>query len=52
MLPILILIAVISVVWAVASLKKEKNKHELLRAKKEIAKGRVIFHPGESKKSS
>ena len=40
----IILIAIVSVVWAYYSLKREKEKKELDHAKDEMTKGRVIFH--------
>jgi hypothetical protein len=46
------LIAVISFLWALISLRKEKNRHEIRSVKEEIAKGRVIFHSSDVKESS
>ena len=40
----IILIAVISVIWAFISLKKERQRHEIDKAKEEISHGRVIYH--------
>lgn len=37
-------LALISVVWALVSYKKESRKSELKKAKEEIARERVIFH--------
>lgn len=48
---ILFLLAV-SFVWAVVSLKKDKSRHEVEKAKSEIAKGRVIYYSSSSEDSS
>lgn len=40
----LIIILIISVVWAYRSLKVERQRHEIDKAKKEMSTGRVIFH--------
>lgn len=48
----IILIAIISIFWAFISFKKEKNKRELNEAKKEMAKGKVIFHSSDVSDSS
>ncbi len=51
----IILIAVVSIFWAIFSYQKEKNKKELKEASREITKGRVIFHSssvGDSDSSS
>lgn len=40
----IILIAFVSIVWAIASFIKERNKKELTEASEEMIKGRVIFH--------
>lgn len=51
----IILIAIVSVVWALISFQKEKNKKELDVASEEMTKGRVIFHSssvGDSSSSS
>lgn len=48
----IVFIMTISIVWAVFALKKEKNKKELSEAKKNIGKGRVIFHSSDSSDSS
>ena len=48
-------IAVVSIIWAIFSYIKEKNKKELDEATEEMTKGRVIFHSsslGESDSSS
>lgn len=50
----LIIMAVISVVLAYYSMLKERQRHEIETAKKEITTGRVIFHSssvGESESS-
>jgi|GEM_PF-3455738 len=41
------IIALVSVFWALFSLKREKSKKEINQAKKKIAKGRVIFHSSD-----
>ena len=48
----IILIAVISIIWAYVALRREKNKKELNEARDEISKGRVIFHSSDSSESS
>lgn len=40
----ILLIAIISVILALISYKKENKKTELKRVKEEIAKERVIYH--------
>ena len=40
----ILLIALVSIVWALIAFKREKNKKELRHASEEITKGRVIFH--------
>lgn len=40
----MLIILVISVLWAYYSLKKERQRHEIDKAKKEMSSGRVIFH--------
>jgi len=40
----LIMIAIVSVIWAYYSILKERQRHEIEKAKKEITSGRVIFH--------
>jgi len=40
----MILIFMVSVAWAFYSLKKERQRHEMEKAKKEMSTGRVIFH--------
>lgn len=47
-----VIIAAISIVWAIISLKKERNKKEIGEAKEEISKGRVVFHSSEASDSS
>lgn len=48
----MVLIAIVSVVWAVVSFIKEKNKKELEVASEEMTKGRVIFHSSSVADSS
>ena len=40
----LFILFIVSVVWAYYSLKKERQRHEMENAKKEMSTGRVIFH--------
>ena len=40
----MLIILAISVLWAYYSLKKERQRHEIENAKKEMSSGRVIFH--------
>lgn len=40
----LIIILLISIVWAYYSLIKERQRHEIEKAKEEMTTGRVIFH--------
>ena len=47
----IMLIAIISVVWAFLSLKKERQRHEIDKAKEDISRGRVIFHSSSETKS-
>ncbi len=47
-----VIIGVISLVWAFIALRKEKSKKELNEAQKDISKGRVIFHSSDSSGSS
>lgn len=39
-----LILAAISILWAYLSVKKERQRHEVEKAKKEISTGRVIFH--------
>lgn len=48
----ILIIAIVSVLWALVSLKKERNKREIIDAKNEISKGRVIFHSSDISDSS
>lgn len=41
---VVLIIALISIAWAFVSLTKERQKHEIEEAKKDISKGRVIYH--------
>lgn len=50
---ILVLIAAVSVLWSLWSLHKLlKDKKESLEAKKELAKGRVVYHSHATKEES
>ena len=40
----MLIIFVISIIWAYYSLKKERQRHEIEKAKEEMTTGRVIFH--------
>lgn len=40
----MLLILLVSVLFAFWSLKKERQRHEIEKAKKEMTTGRVIFH--------
>lgn len=40
----IVVIAIVSIIWAIISFVKERNKKELTHASEEISKGRVIFH--------
>jgi len=46
----IILIAVVSIVLSLISLKRELQKHDTEDIKKEISKSRVIFHSAHFKK--
>ena len=46
------IIVVVSVIWAIIALKKEKNKKELYEAKKDLEQGRVVFHSSDASDSS
>lgn len=51
----MLVIAIVSIIWAIASFVRERNKKELTQASEEISKGRVIFHassPGPDSSSS
>jgi len=39
-----IIIAAISIALSFVSFKKERQKHEIEEAKKDISRGRVIYH--------
>lgn len=43
----IILIAIISITWAYYSILKERQRHEIEKAKKEMETGRVIFHSSD-----
>jgi len=47
----IIVLAVISVVWAYYSMLKERQRHEIEKAKKEMSTGRVIFHSSDVSES-
>ncbi|MBI2621530.1 MAG: hypothetical protein HYW63_02680 [Candidatus Levybacteria bacterium] len=47
-----IIIALISVVWAFIALNRERNKKEMEKAKEDIAKDRVVFHSSDVSDSS
>ena len=49
-LVIVLIIFLISVIWAYYSLRKERQRHEIEKAKKEMTTGRVIFHASLSDK--
>jgi hypothetical protein len=40
----MILILGVSILWAYYSLRRERQRHEIEKAKKEMSTGRVIFH--------
>lgn len=48
----LVIIVIVSIVWALIALISEKNKKELTKAKEKIAQGRVIFHSSDSSDTS
>lgn len=48
----IIIIAVISTIWALVSFKREKSKKEINHVKEKISHGRVIFHSSEISESS
>ena len=48
----IILIAAVSIIWALIALKRERNKKEIERAKEDITKGRVVFHSSDVVDSS
>jgi len=43
----IIVIAAASIIWAFFALKRERNKKELEEAKKDITRGRVVFHSSD-----
>jgi hypothetical protein len=47
----IIILAIISVVWAYYSMLKERQRHEIEKAKKEMETGRVIFHSSDVSES-
>lgn len=52
MLVWIIVLFIASVIWALLSLKKERNRREIDEAKNEMAKGKVIFHSSDVSDSS
>ena len=46
------IIAVVSIIWALLALKRERNKKEIERVKEDISKNRVIFHSSDASDSS
>lgn len=48
----ILILAFISVAWALISLKREHAEREINEVKKEIAKGKVIFHSSKVSDSS
>lgn len=48
----IILIGIVSIIWAVVSLVQESNKKEIEEASEEMTKGRVIFHSSGSASDS
>jgi hypothetical protein len=46
-----LIIAVISFIWAVISYIREKERKEIDSAREEIAKGRVIYHSSDASSS-
>lgn len=48
----IVIIAAISIIWALIALKRERNKREIDRAKEDIMKGRVVFHSSDATDSS
>ena len=47
----MIIIGLISVVWAYFSIVKERQRHEIEKAKEDISTGRVIFHSSSASES-
>lgn len=47
----MIALAMVSVLWAFHSLKKERQRHEIEKARKEMTTGRVIFHSSDVSES-
>lgn len=48
----ILIIAIVSIIWSFVSFRREKNRHEMEKAKKEIAKGRVIYYSSSDDSSS
>jgi hypothetical protein len=40
----MVVILIVSIVWSYYSLRKDRQRHEIEKAKKEMSTGRVIFH--------
>lgn len=47
----IIILAIISVVWAYYSMLRERQRHEIEKAKEEMESGRVIFHSSSASES-
>ncbi|EKD85905.1 MAG: hypothetical protein ACD_37C00579G0008 [uncultured bacterium] len=45
-------IIIISILWAIISLKKERGKREINEARNEMARGKVIYHSSDVSDSS
>ncbi len=48
----IVVIFFVSIIWSFSSLKREKNKREINEVKKEMSKGKVIFHSPDASDSS
>ena len=47
----MLVILIISIFWAYFSLRKERQRHEIEKAKKEMSTGRVIFHSSSAEEN-
>ena len=47
----IIVLVIISIVWAYYSMLKDRQRHEIEKAKKEMSTGRVIFHSSDVSES-
>ena len=47
----MVALAIISIIWAFDSLKKERQRHEIEKARREMTSGRVIFHSSDVSES-